>query len=134
MKAFLYTIKNTCNYASRSTRTEFWLFSFLAPVFILAIAAIEAFVFKQASDMSRNDSIRYMMNSLSINLLSFLAILPLIALYVRRLHDLDKSGWQLLIYLIPLLGPLYISIITSFYRGTEGRNRFGGDPRVIRNY
>lgn len=60
-------------------------------------------------------------------LLAVLAILvPSIAIGVRRLHDTDKSGWWLLIGLIPLAG----LVLLFFYvqKGTTGPNRFGPDP------
>jgi uncharacterized membrane protein YhaH (DUF805 family) len=60
-----------------------------------------------------------------INLLFSLAIfLPSIAVGVRRLHDIDRSGWWLLIGLVPLVG-LIVMIVFLTKRGTEGQNRFG---------
>jgi uncharacterized membrane protein YhaH (DUF805 family) len=46
---------------------------------------------------------------------------------MRRLHDLDKSGWWLLLALIPLLGALVL-LFFFVQRGTVGDNRFGPDP------
>ena len=47
---------------------------------------------------------------------------------IKRWHDRDKSGWMVLILLIPLLGWLWSLIELGFLRGTEGENRFGPDP------
>ena len=46
---------------------------------------------------------------------------------VRRLHDIDKSGWYILIGLIPILGWIYMIVILS-RKGTNGSNRFGEQP------
>ncbi|MEN3977285.1 DUF805 domain-containing protein [Emcibacter sp. SYSU 3D8] len=54
-------------------------------------------------------------------------IVPTIAVGVRRLHDLDKSGWWLLIGLVPFVGAL-ILIYFFVQRGTAGPNQFGEDP------
>ena len=54
-------------------------------------------------------------------------LLPSIAVAVRRLHDLDRSGWWILIGLIPLIGWI-ILIVWYCSRGTVGPNRFGPDP------
>ena len=54
-------------------------------------------------------------------------LLPGIALQVRRMHDLDKSGWWLLILLIPLIGIIF-ALVWFCSKGTEGDNRFGSDP------
>jgi uncharacterized membrane protein YhaH (DUF805 family) len=53
--------------------------------------------------------------------------LPSLAVSVRRLHDLDKSGWWVLIILIPVIGFL-ILLWWACQRGTEGQNMYGGDP------
>lgn len=58
-------------------------------------------------------------------------IVPAVAVGVRRMHDLDRSGWWLLIGLIPLLGAL-ILIYWFVQAGTRGSNRYGPEPRVRR--
>ncbi len=61
--------------------------------------------------------------------LFFLGILvPSIAVQVRRFHDQDKSGWFVLIGLIPILGGLVV-LVFMFLEGTRGPNRFGPDPK-----
>ena len=51
-----------------------------------------------------------------------------LAVAVKRCHDRDKSGWFLLVALIPIIGALWLFIECGCLRGTEGPNRFGGDP------
>lgn len=46
---------------------------------------------------------------------------------IRRLHDLDKSGWWSLVYFIPYVNIIF-SLYVLFFKGTEGPNRFGPDP------
>ena len=46
---------------------------------------------------------------------------------VRRLHDLDKSGWWIWLFLVPLFN-IYLGALLFFKKGTEGPNRFGMDP------
>lgn len=52
-----------------------------------------------------------------------------IAVSVKRYHDHGRSGWFLLIALIPQLGTFWVLIELGFLRGTRGPNRFGPDPR-----
>ena len=47
---------------------------------------------------------------------------------IKRFHDRDKSGWWLLILLVPVVGGLWYLIECGFLRGTEGSNRYGQDP------
>jgi uncharacterized membrane protein YhaH (DUF805 family) len=53
-------------------------------------------------------------------------ILPLLSVSVRRLHDLDRSGWCVLLDLVPLVGWI-ILLIWFCTKGTDGPNRFGAD-------
>jgi uncharacterized membrane protein YhaH (DUF805 family) len=49
-------------------------------------------------------------------------------LAIKRCHDRDKSGWFVLISLIPVIGPLWLLVELGFLRGSAGDNRFGPDP------
>ncbi len=49
------------------------------------------------------------------------------AVQAKRWHDVDKSGWWLLIGLVPVIG-LYALVMNGFVKGTEGGNQFGPDP------
>ena len=51
----------------------------------------------------------------------------MLAVQVRRLHDIDKSGWNILWFNIPLVGSI-LMIVWYCRRGTVGDNRFGPDP------
>ena len=61
------------------------------------------------------------------SLVSLALFLPGLAVGARRLHDLDRTGWWLLLYLLPLIGWLVL-LVFFVLRGTEGSNRFGPDP------
>ena len=54
-------------------------------------------------------------------------LIPSIAVGIRRLHDTDRSGWWLLIALIPLIGAIVL-LVYMIQSGTRGPNRFGPDP------
>ena len=56
------------------------------------------------------------------------AIWPSLAVGVKRCHDRDRSGWFLLIVLIPIVGGIWLLIELGFLRGSRGGNRFGPDP------
>jgi uncharacterized membrane protein YhaH (DUF805 family) len=57
----------------------------------------------------------------------FLLLWPGLAVSIKRWHDRDKSGWWVLIGLIPIIGGIWVLVENGFLRGTEGPNRFGGD-------
>jgi uncharacterized membrane protein YhaH (DUF805 family) len=63
---------------------------------------------------------------------TILMYIPLVwtslALGIKRYHDLNKSGWWILIGLIPIIGPIWQFVELGFLRGSRGPNRFGDDP------
>ena len=58
---------------------------------------------------------------------SLAVLLPGLAVTARRLHDIDRSGWWMLIAIVPLIGWL-VMLYWTVQRGTVGANRFGPDP------
>ena len=61
-------------------------------------------------------------------ILSILIIWPSLALSIKRWHDRNKSGWWVLIGLVPLIGGIWALIETGFLPGTVGPNEYGLDP------
>jgi uncharacterized membrane protein YhaH (DUF805 family) len=52
---------------------------------------------------------------------------PMLAIQIKRCHDRNRSGWFMLVFLIPLVN-LWPAIEIAFLKGTDGPNRFGDDP------
>ncbi len=63
-----------------------------------------------------------------VSLLMIVLIWPGLAISIKRWHDRGKSGWWILIGLIPLVGPIWALIETGFLPGTPGPNQYGPDP------
>lgn len=118
---FIEAVKGclTSRYASftgRATRSEYWYF-FLFNFIALLLAKIIGFAISPPAAA---------LLSLPVSLA---LLLPGISVGARRLHDLDKTGWWLLLWLIPVLG--WIVLIVWFcMAGREGENRFGSTPLV----
>ncbi|MDG4768408.1 DUF805 domain-containing protein [Solwaraspora sp. WMMD406] len=64
---------------------------------------------------------------------SLALLLPSLAVGVRRLHDTDRSGWWLLIALIPIVGAIVL-LVFFVLDGTHGPNRFGPDPKDVAGF
>lgn len=101
-------------FSGRATRSEYWWFTLF---FYLALGVIMLL-----GIAIQSDSIVF--GGIAI-IISF-SILPIIALRVRRLHDIGKSGWWLLIGLIPYIGS-FVLFIFSLLR-SDGENEYGPDP------
>jgi uncharacterized membrane protein YhaH (DUF805 family) len=63
-----------------------------------------------------------------IAVLGIILIWPSLALSIKRWHDRNKSGWWVLIGLVPIIGGLWALIETGFLPGTVGPNEYGLDP------
>ena len=59
---------------------------------------------------------------------ALLVFIPAILVYIKRFHDRDKSGWWMLIVLIPIVGAIWFLVELGFLAGTPGLNRFGPPP------
>jgi uncharacterized membrane protein YhaH (DUF805 family) len=66
--------------------------------------------------------------SIPLIIAALLFLYPSLAIYTKRWHDRNKSGWWTLILLVPLVGFVWVLVECGFLRGTEGTNRFGPDP------
>ena len=56
-----------------------------------------------------------------------ITLLPSLALSVRRMHDIDKTGWMLLVQFIPVVGGIWLLVLYCL-PGTTGQNQYGPDP------
>ena len=119
MNSIIDCYKKYAVFRGRACRKEFWLFM-LYFLFCLYFPAL--LVDFNATSVTASEYIIF-----PLWILLFLGnIIPSIAVAVRRLHDIDKSGWWYLFGYVPLLG----LILFVFYcqKGTAGDNRFGSDP------
>ena len=116
---------NYVNFSGRAQRSAYWWWVLFQVGVGLAIALIEG-----GGSFSRGaGSMQFAVVGGTFSMIwSLINLLPGLAVAVRRLHDLDKSGWWLLIGLIPLVGAI-ILLVWFCSRGTSGANRFGADPR-----
>ena len=115
---------NYVNFSGRSQRSALWWFV----LFNLIVSVVIAMVEGGGSGSMGGGAMAYTYNAGPVGIVwSLVNIIPGIALSIRRLHDLDKSGWWMLIALIPLIGAI-ILLVWDCQKGTEGPNRFGPDP------
>ena len=141
MKYFIecITIRRADCYG-RASRREFWFFVlFLVLIFLVWGALVGALTYLVgAQDLSDADRIfrefRYPNADIALAAVALYAILiataaPFIAVTIRRLHDIGKSGKWLLIQWFPVLGAACL-LVLCLRRGDRGTNRFGEDPRT----
>jgi Predicted membrane protein len=66
-------------------------------------------------------------------IIQLLNTLYLVSFGVRRLKDLDKSGWLILVLIIPLVN-VGLFLYLLFFKGTDGQNQYGPDPLEYERY
>jgi len=75
--------------------------------------------------------IRLVSHNMPASVIGLAAVWAKLAVTVKRWHDRDKSGWWILINLIPVIGWIWQVIEGGFLDGTEGPNRFGRSPKSV---
>ena len=111
-------------FSGRARRSEYWWFLLFYVLVAVAIALIEG----GGTVETGGGGFRYQYQAGPLaTVWTLVNLLPLLAVAVRRLHDIDKSGWWILLGLIPLIGTI-ILLVWYARPGTPGPNRFGEDP------
>jgi len=108
-------------FSGRAVRSEYWWWVLATIILFVGLALVDGLVF--APMMGHEAFAEDAAEPLS-TLASLALLLPNLAVGVRRLHDIDKSGWWLLLGFIPLIGTLVL-IYFMVQPGTDGSNRFG---------
>ena len=125
------------SFEGRINRQPFWL-GLLAMVVVVWILEFILFSMFGGSammtiDANNPDAAAAAMTAMSgmivpLSILTLVFLWPSLAIYTKRWHDRDKSGWWSLIMFVPIIGGLWLLIECGFLRGTDGPNRFGDDP------
>ena len=113
MNWYLEVLRNYATFSGRSRRMEYWMFALINAIIGLAISSIEI--------LAGGPGIIGVLYGLAV-------FIPGIAVTVRRLHDINRSGWWLLILLIPLIGAVII-LIFMIFDSQSNMNKYGNNPK-----
>ena len=114
MNWYLEVLKKYAVFTGRARRKEYWMFVLFYLIIAFVLAIIDAVIGTGA---------------LLYGLYALALLIPNIAVAVRRLHDTGRSGWFLLIGLIPLIGA--IVLIVFFVQDSQpGDNQYGPNPKA----
>ena len=118
MNGFEYyklAFKKYAEFTGRSRRRAFWYFTLFNMLVSYAIAGLAYFLLNAAF-------LSY--------IYTLIAFIPGLAVTVRRLHDIGKSGWWILIGIIPIIGWI-IMIVWAATDSQPGTNAWGPDPKQV---
>ncbi|MEI6352914.1 MAG: DUF805 domain-containing protein [Candidatus Nomurabacteria bacterium] len=105
MNHYISAFKNYSKFTGRANREEFWyfmLFDALIIVTLLLLIMVHGLF-----------SIPYLIYAIGV-------LIPKLAIFVRRLHDINKSGWWFFIVLIPIVGPIWLLVLLCLPSVNEG--------------
>jgi uncharacterized membrane protein YhaH (DUF805 family) len=119
MNWYLKALKNYANFSGRARRKEYWYFT----LFNLIVAFVLGFIDGMIGSFSPEAGM-----GLLGGIYTLAVLIPGLAVLVRRLHDTERSGWWLLIALIPLIGAIVL-LVFMVQDSKAGSNKFGENPK-----
>lgn len=119
--------ENYANFNGRARRSEYWYFALCN--FLITMVLYIPFVIsiRSAEYDGMPPTIAYVFLAL-ILIYSIATLIPSLAVSIRRLHDIGKSGWNYLISIIPFVGPI-ILLIWMLTDSESGENKWGPNPK-----
>jgi len=114
MNWYLTVLKRYALFNGRARRKEYWMFFLINALISITLSFIEGMLIGTGFT-----SIIY----------GLLVLIPSLAVAVRRLHDINRTGWWMFILFIPIIG-IIVLIVFSVTEGTVGKNPYGTDPKI----
>ena len=121
MNWYLKVLKQYADFNGRARRKEYWMFALFNVIFIASAMILDNVLGLTIGELPYG--VFYFLYSLAI-------LIPGLAVYVRRLHDIGKSGWMILIALIPIVGPIWLLVLT-LTDSNHGENQYGPNPKEV---
>ena len=119
MNWYLKVLKQYADFSGRARRKEYWMFVLFNMIF-----AIVAMILDNVLGIAM-EGIGY---GPLYGLYVLAMLIPGLAVAVRRLHDVGKSGWMILIALIPLIGAIWL-LVLMVADSNPGENQYGQNPK-----
>lgn len=119
MNYYIEVMKKYAVFTGRARRKEFWMFTLIYTIIYIVLSIADSLI--------GTGAMLFEMGLLS-GVFSLVSICPSIAVTIRRLHDIDRSGWWVLIGLVPLAGVIVL-IVFAAKDGQPGSNQYGTNPK-----
>jgi uncharacterized membrane protein YhaH (DUF805 family) len=113
MEWYLLALKKYSQFSGRSRRKEYWMFSLYSFAFIILLSIVESLIG---------------LSGVISGLYSLAVLIPSLAVFIRRLHDTNRSGWWFWIALVPLVGPIVLLVLLTQDSQPES-NQYGDNPK-----
>jgi|SRR6056300_909149 uncharacterized membrane protein YhaH (DUF805 family) len=118
MEWYLKVINSYSDFSGRSRRKEYWMFFLINSIFSIIGFYLDNIL---GTAWAIGYGPIYVGYGLAV-------LIPSLAVAIRRLHDVGKSGWYYLLVLLPIIGPIWLIVLFAT-EGEQGDNRFGSNPK-----
>ena len=119
MNYYLKVLQNYSTFTGRARRSEYWYFALFNVIFSLVATILDNVLGIALEGIGYGPL---------YGLYVLAMLIPGIAVTVRRLHDVGKSGWMYFIVLIPIIGAIWI-LVLLFTDSQQGENKWGQNPK-----
>ena len=117
MSWYIDAIKNYVNFKGRSRRKAYWMWTLMNLIIVTIVLVLDIVIFGLGSVFPL--TLVY----------GLFVLLPDLAVTIRRLHDVGKSGWWYLIQLVPLVGSIWL-LVLLVTDSNPGENQYGPNPKA----
>lgn len=121
MNWYLLVLKKYADFNGRARRKEYWMYFLFHIIFCVAAILLDNLLGFAMAGIGYG--FIYLFYALAL-------LIPSLAVTVRRLHDTGKSGWMVLISLIPLIGSIWL-LVLMLIDGDPGSNEYGPSPKEM---
>lgn len=119
MNWYLKVLKQYADFSGRARRKEYWMFVLFNNIFAMVAVILDNVLGLTAGE--ERYGVFYYLYILAV-------LIPGLAVSVRRLHDVGKSGWMILIVLIPIIGAIWL-LVLLVTDSNPGENQYGPNPK-----
>lgn len=121
MNWYLKVLRQFADFSGRARRKEYWMFALFNMIFIIVAMILDNVLGLTVGGLPYG--LFYFLYALVI-------LIPGLAVSVRRLHDVGKSGWMILISLIPIVGGIWL-LVLMLTDSNPGDNEYGVNPKTV---
>jgi len=119
MNWYLKVLKNYAVFSGRARRKEYWMYMLFTTIFLIVAIILDNIIGTAIENVGFG--LFYCLYYLAV-------LIPGLAVSVRRLHDIGKSGWFFFIALIPIIGSIWLLVLMCT-DGSAGENEYGANPK-----
>ena len=121
MEWYLKVLRQYADFNGRARRKEYWMFFLFNMIIVAILSLIDRFTGTYSLEWG---------SGLLSGIYSIAVLIPGLAVAARRLHDVGKSGWMLLIAFIPIIGAIWLLVL--FVTDSDpGSNKYGPNPKAV---